>query len=413
MIQDSIKKILGDLTNSQDVPDVRDDIAVPYAIPTAATKGAFRQLPPLNSRSPQAEWNDAFKLDFGSGGARVHRGLLEWFVTTLTFEKKSIYDANGLLLTDVNHLVEQAAIEGVQTMGIDTGGVVLTPLNPWLQLNWFGRVYAVVELNEATGKPVRLTIEGPSPPIVRPIPRLDESLSRGSSAGGRCGFSVYLGNVTNGSPVNQVHTGPLQWYLAFVPESEGSVASSGSSSASGDSASSGSSSASSSGSSSASSSASSSGSGSGSSGASSGGSSKDTAIVPHPDGGYCKWYAMEAAEVLFFDFQEFELPRGRHSIEVDPVVSFGCEPNSLRAWTSPDVGTCHATVTSDRIRLAVRTPRKKQRVQVMLKGVRRGFANVRNAHATFEDFVDNECRLNPRLSREQVIAELAKVGVTK
>jgi hypothetical protein len=49
----------------------------------------------------------------------------------------------------------------------------------------------------------------------------------------------------------------------------------------------------------------------------------------------------------------------------------------------------------------------------MLKGVRRGFANVRNAHATFEDFVDNECRLNPRLSREQVIAELAKVGVTK
>jgi len=397
MIQDSIKKILGDLTNSQDVPDVRDDIAVPYAIPTAATKGAFRQLPPLNSRSPRPEWNDAFKLDFGSGGARVHRGLLEWFVTTLTFEKKAIYDVNGVLLTDVNHLVEQAAIEGVQTMNINTGGPTLTPLSPWLQLGWFGNVYAVVELDEGTGKPTNLTIEGPNVPTVRAIPRLDEDLSRGSSVGGRCGYYVLLGNVTTGSPVNQAHIGPLQWYLAFVPESLGSVASSGGSSASGGSASSGSSSASS----------------SGSSSGSGGGSSKDTAIVPHPDGGYCKWYAMEAAEVLFFDFQEFELPRGRHSIEVDPVVSFGCEPNSLRAWTSPDVGTCHATVTSGRIRLAVRTPRKKQRVQVMLKGVRRGFANVRNAHATFEDFVDNECRLNPRLSREQVIAELAKVGVTK
>jgi hypothetical protein len=122
---------------------------------------------------------------------------------------------------------------------------------------------------------------------------------------------------------------------------------------------------------------------------------------------------MEASQVLFFDFQEFELPQGKHSIEVDPVVSFCCEPGTLRAWTSPDVGTCHATVSSERIKLSVRTSRKKQRVQVMLKGVRRGFADVRNAHATFDDFIDNECRLNPRMKRKQIIEQLAKLGITE
>ncbi|MFT3991059.1 MAG: hypothetical protein QM680_06570 [Luteolibacter sp.] len=56
---------------------------------------------------------------------------------------------------------------------------------------------------------------------------------------------------------------------------------------------------------------------------------------------------------------------------------------------------------------------RKQTVQVMLYGVRRGFKKIRMETASFEDFVDTECRLNPRLSRGKIMFELAKQGIRK
>ncbi len=145
------------------------------------------------------------------------------------------------------------------------------------------------------------------------------------------------------------------------------------------------------------------------------GSSKDSAIVRGPDGGYLKWYCMEATEVLFFDFQEFSVGSGLSKVDIDPVVCFCIEKGTLRAFASPDIGSANVTVHGDCILIRSRFSKrqKKQTVQVMLKGVRRGFLGVRNQCANFEEFVDNECRLNPRMTRDQIIDELAKRGVTE
>jgi hypothetical protein len=124
---------------------------------------------------------------------------------------------------------------------------------------------------------------------------------------------------------------------------------------------------------------------------------------------------MEATEVLFFDFQDFQIGRGKTKIEIDPIVVFSCEPNSLRAFASPDIGTCNATVEQDSLLLASKYSAKKrmQKTSVMLKGVRRGFAGIRSQYATYDDFVDNECRLNPRMTREQIIEALRDKGVSE
>lgn len=145
------------------------------------------------------------------------------------------------------------------------------------------------------------------------------------------------------------------------------------------------------------------------------GSSKDSAVVRGPDGRYLKWYCMEATEVLFFDFQEFKVGHGTSRVEIDPVVLFCTERGTLRAFGSPDVGNVNVTVDGDNVVVRPRfsKARKTQTVQVMLKGIRRGFAGIRNEFTTFDVFVDNECRLNPRMTRKQIIAELAKRGVTK
>jgi hypothetical protein len=349
---------------------------------------------PVNSRN-----YDQFQLRWGEDGVKVRKGWLEWYVTRITFEKKYIYDNAGNFLDEVNSLFEQDSIEGVKIHDVELPAGA-DPDDPWLQQTWHGKTYAVVELNVETGEPVKVTIEGPAEPQLKAIPRLDSDLSRGSGSGGegvtRFGFFVYLGECLASGVITQEHLGPLQWYLAFIPEAEASTGSSTSTAGS-----------------SAGSSASSAGS-SASSAGSSAGSSKDTAIVPTPDG-YRKWYAMEASEVLFFDFQEFTIGRGENKIEIDPLVLFSCEKDSLRAFVSPDFGHCTAEVKKDSLVLKSRhsAKKRKQRVQVMLKAVRRGFAGVRLAHATFEDFVDNECRLNPRMSRDEVVKALADRGVTE
>jgi hypothetical protein len=124
---------------------------------------------------------------------------------------------------------------------------------------------------------------------------------------------------------------------------------------------------------------------------------------------------MEATEVLFFDFQDFQIKHGKTKIEIDPVVIFSCEPNSLRAFASPDVGVCNAIVDHEFLILSSRYSAKKrtQKTSVMIKGVRRGFAGIRNQYATYDDFVDNECRLNPRMTREQIVDALRDRGVTE
>lgn len=373
---------------------------LPHDSPRHSVSGSIRQKPDYNQ----------FLLKPGEDGVRVHRGWLEWYVNRIEFEKKFIYDRDGALLEDVNSLVEQAEIEGVKIENI--AGSTATAINPWIQLDWWGDVYAVVELNPESGEPVALTLEGPDRPNLRKIALLNSDLSRGSDSGAggsgsgaeddRYGFTVLIGTCEEDEVIDQRHQGPLQWYLAFIPEAEAS--SSGSSSSGSSSQPSSSSGQSSSGSSS---------SGQSSAG-SSAGSSKDTAIVPGPDGEYRKWYAMEATEVLFFDFQDFQIGHGKTKIEIDPIVVFSCEPNSLRAFASPNIGTCNATVDREFLTLSAKYSAKKrmQKTSVMIKGVRRGFAGIRNQFATYEDFVDNECRLNPRMTREQVIQALKDRGVT-
>jgi hypothetical protein len=366
---------------------------LPRDSPRHSVSGSIRQKPDYNQ----------FLLKPGENGVRVHRGWLEWYVNRISFEKKFIYDKQGELLEEVNGLVEQAEIEGVKIQEI--AGSTATAIDPWIELDWWGNVYAVIELNPESGEPTALTLEGPEKPTLKNIALLNEELSRGSDGSGggdRYGFTVLIGSCEEDEVIDQRHQGPLQWYLAFIPEAE---ASSSGSSSSGSSQPSSSSGQSSSGSSQPSS----------SSGQSSRGSSKDTAIDLGPDGEYRKWYAMEATEVLFFDFQDFQITNGKTKIEIDPIVVFSCEPNSLRAFASPSIGTCNATVDREFLTLSARYSAKKrvQKTSVMLKGVRRGFAGVRNQFATYDDFVDNECRLNPRMTREQVIEALKNRGVTE
>jgi hypothetical protein len=132
--------------------------------------------------------------------------------------------------------------------------------------------------------------------------------------------------------------------------------------------------------------------------------------VPGPDGGYVKFYVMEAAEVLFFDFAEFDVKIGDSFILIDPIVLFCVEPNSLRAFPSPEKSFATARVDGDH--LIIRSS-ASQMVNVMLKGVRKDFAGIRNCAASFAELVDNECRLNPRMTRKQIIKKLAEKGITE
>lgn len=364
-------------------------------------KTFFRLRPPGQGVRSGPPAIPPFLLGAHTGGARIYKGELQWYVTTLTFEKKFIYDVDGNLLEDVNGLVEQAEIEGLQTMGIGAGSSEAPmeesssgePEDDWMDLDWFGDVWAVVELDGETGKPTALTIEGPEEPAMIPIPTLNEDLSRGSQSGsgsgGRVGWAVKIGTVPETGQIVQERTGNLPWFLAFVPEAESS-SSSGSSS---------------SGSSESSSSSGQSSSGRSSSGGS--GSSKDTAIVPTP-WGYRKWYAMESAQVLFFDFMEVEARRGENCVAIDPMVLHCTERGTLRAFASPERGHAVARIEDDVLVVDARHwpwPRT-QRVQVMLKGIRRGFARVRTEKATMEEYIANEMRLCPKKTREDVMAEI-------
>lgn len=114
---------------------------------------------------------------------------------------------------------------------------------------------------------------------------------------------------------------------------------------------------------------------------------------------------MESTEVVFFDFLEYVVPRGVSRFRIDPVTLEGMEKGTIRAFISPERGNARVRVEGEKVVVDARHwpfP-ATQRVQVMLHGIRRGFKGIRNAPATYEQFIDNECRLNPRMTREEVI----------
>jgi len=173
--------------------------------------------------------HDAFKLDHGTNGARITRGWLEWYVTRIVFEKKYIYNSSGLLVDEVNSLASQEPIDGVKIMQMAEAAAYED--SDWLQLNWYGDVWAVVELSEETGEPVSLNIEGPAEPVMRPIPRLDSDLSREASDSGdlgTCGYAVKIGTVPENDKVVQMHIGNLYWFVSFIPEATAIPSSDGS-----------------------------------------------------------------------------------------------------------------------------------------------------------------------------------------
>ena len=116
---------------------------------------------------------------------------------------------------------------------------------------------------------------------------------------------------------------------------------------------------------------------------------------------------MESTEVVFFDFFEYVVPRGISRHGIPPITLEGMELGTVRAFVSPERGNARVRVEGDKVIVDARHwpfP-ATQRVQVMLHGIRRGFKGVRNAPATYEQFIDNECRLNPRMTREEVISK--------
>jgi hypothetical protein len=339
----------------------------------------------------------AFTLSAGKSGARIYKGWLEWTVTTLKFKRRTIkMQPSGGSVDEVNLFTGQDEISGIMPLiaELDEAGEAEPPppaaAEDWLELSWWGDVWAQWTVNEKTGHPTDFTIVGPDKPDLRAISALNEDLVRdggsGSGAsGGETGYCLRIGNVPEAGAIEQERTGNIHWAFTFIPESEG-IGLSGSSRNSS--------------------------AGSSDGGGSTSGSSKDTAIVPTPDG-YRKWYAMESAEVLFFDFGELNVFYGLSHHDIDPLVAYCCEAGSLRAFVSPERGSATVRVVSDVLILRAHHfpwPRR-QRVQVMLCGVRRGFAGIRLGFAEFEDFVDNECRLNPRLERSDILQQLENRGI--
>ncbi len=162
----------------------------------------------------------AFTLSAGKDGARVYKGVLEWCVTSLEFEK----------MGKVNSFTGQAAIKGVEVMkrkGEESSGEEEEDDDGWWDFDWWGDVWAKVVLDPETGEPASWDIVGPDKPEMLSIPALDEDLSRETSEGGgegesETGYAILLGNVPEDGRITQERTGNLEWFCAFVPEGSGS-----------------------------------------------------------------------------------------------------------------------------------------------------------------------------------------------
>ena len=323
-----------------------------------------KNLPPPGGGKPFA-----FALGRTNDGATIWWGVLLAKVTSVFCTRE-----DGFITTITQPPIQTTDSYPVGNPDADTTKPI--------QLDWFGAVYLYWEADE-NGAISAVEIKGPDVPDGQDIGELPADLVRETTTGK---YYVQIGTVPEEGPIDQQISSDVPWFPTIFKGENSNNGSSGSDDSAPSSA------------------------------VSSGiGSSKDTAVVLGPNGTKVKWYAMEASEVLFFDFQEFHVGHRTTRIEIDPVVLFGIEKGTARAWGSPDVGNVNVTVEGDHIVVRPRFSKRhrQQAVQVMLKGVRRGFKDIRNAHASYDDLVDNECRLNPRMTRKQIVEQLAKEGVVE
>ena len=324
-----------------------------------------KNLPPPGGGKPFA-----FALGKADDGATIWWGMLAAKVQIINFTRE-----DGFLTSVTQPPIYKTDFYPVS--GIDTDTTKPTKLGFW------GDVYVYWEADESGFISV-VEIRGPDAPDGEEIGEMEADFSREVTSGK---YFVKIGTVPKTGDINQQISSDIPWFATVVKGTDTNGSDSAPSEES-----------------------------TPSSAVSSGiGSSKDTAVVLGPNGTKVKWYAMEASEVLFFDFQEFHVGHRTTRIEIDPVVLFGIEKGTARAWGSPDVGNVNVVIEGDHIVVRPRFSKRhrQQAVQVMLKGVRRGFKDIRNAHASYDDLVDNECRLNPRMTRKQIVEQLAKEGVTE
>ena len=328
-----------------------------------------KNLPPPDGGKPFA-----FALGKADDGATIWWGMLAAKLQILNFTRE-----DGFLTSVTQPPILKTDFYPVS--GIDADTTKPTHLGFW------GDVYVYWEADDS-GTISIVEIRGPEAPDGEDIGELEPDLTREITSGK---YFVKIGTVPENGDIDQQISSDIPWFVTIAKGTDTSGSDSTPSEESNPSS-------------------------AVSSAVSSGiGSSKDTAVVLGPNGTKVKWYAMESSEVLFFDFQEFQVGHGTTRVEIDPVVLFGIEKETARAWGSPDVGNVNVTVEGDHIVVRPRFSKRhrQQAVQVMLKGVRRGFKDIRNAHASYDDLVDNECRLNPRMTRKQIVEQLAKEGVVE
>jgi uncharacterized membrane protein YgcG len=344
----------------------------------------LRRLPPPEARGPGAIPH--FLLSRGVLGPRIFRGLLEWSVTTMTFER----------IEEKNYLVSQDPIPGIETTlpapWADSESTS-EELDDWRDLDWWGDIYLQWLVDPETCEVLEASIVGPDKPDLSPLSLLTEELTRSDSSGSALASGYYLkiGTVPEEGDIVQERTGIVSWAVTFIPEAPGSSSSSASSSSESSSASS------SSGSSAASSSGSDSGGSSApSSGASSGSEKSSNAIVPAPwlPEGFCALATVESNQVLF-DFLLSDVPlTGRRTVfPIDPRWIELCEPGTLRVAAAPNgdrpFPVC-ATVRGSSLHLTAWPLLRPGAVTLRLTGIRRGFRHWNLPARTREQFESNE-----------------------
>jgi uncharacterized membrane protein YgcG len=376
------------------IPDPKD-----FNVSKREGKKFLSLRPPNTPSRPGPPLVPPFTLSASATGARVYKGVLEWAVTTLNFERLQIKDADGELLEEVNNFTGQDEITGVEMMERNGESGSEEAEDSWWDLSWWGDVWAKVVLDPESGHPLSWELVGPEKPEMQSIAQLSEDLSRGSGAGSdgaeEIGFSIRIGSVPEEGAIIQDRTGNLQWFCAFVPENPSSMSSEASSSEESSSESSSSESSSSEESSSDASSQSSGGSSQssgGSSGASSGGGGSSAASesekssnaiveAPWTEGKFVALATLESNQVLFeFIVRDIKLAGPKTRVKIDPRFVYVCEPNSLCVAAAPcgdapfAVG---AKVEKGVLTLTAltRADRRPKFVNVRLTGIRKGFQN--------------------------------------
>lgn len=401
------------------LPDPRQ-----FEVKTQGGKTAFSLRQPPGA---PANWAGGppppFTLGMGEDGAKIYKGLLEYTITVLNFERFHLEEG-----ISVNSLAGQDSIKGVSKLepGGDSGEED-DETGGWTRLDWFGDVWLYWEVDEETGTPSFCEFRGPDKPETREVGELSAELERGSEgeeetgSGAGPSYCVRIGSVSEDGVIEQERTGNVVWDFTFVPENPNSSESSESSPSSP--SSSESSSTPSSPSSGPSSPGSSDGSSPGSSGGSSPGGSSDngsgkssSAIVPDrlSSTGYTALFVEEAGDVRFNEYVMDVPVTGRKvEVEVEPHYVEVCVPGSLRVFSAcgDRPAMIGGRVEGGRVKLEVETMGLPLPgvVQIKLSGIRRGFADRtkwRYPERTPDEFQRNEAFIKlahpqPKKKRER------------